>query len=152
MEQLVRTCVLSKINLRLGYHQIWVKFENISKIAFRVHYEHYEYLVMPFVVTNAPGVFLDYINRIFHSYLNRFVVVFIDDILVYSKTREEHTKHLRIVLQTLKDKQLHVKLFKCEFWMISVSFLGHVISEGRILIDPSKVEVVLEWKTPKSIF
>nr|KYP37777.1 Transposon Ty3-I Gag-Pol polyprotein [Cajanus cajan] len=91
-------------------------------------------------------------NRIFHSYLDRFVVVFIDDILVYSKTREEHVEHLRIVLQTLKEKQLYAKLPKCEFWLDSVNFLGHVISKGGIAVDPAKVEAVLEWRTPKSVF
>nr|KYP37706.1 Retrovirus-related Pol polyprotein from transposon 17.6 [Cajanus cajan] len=107
---------------------------------------------MPFGVTNVPGVFMDYMNRIFHLYLDRFLVVFIDEILVYSKTREEHVEHFRIVLQTLKEKQLYAKLPKCEFWLNSVSFLGHVISEGGIVVDPSKVEAVLEWKTPKLVF
>nr|KYP50646.1 Retrovirus-related Pol polyprotein from transposon 17.6 [Cajanus cajan] len=91
-------------------------------------------------------------NRIFHPYLDRFVVVFIDDILVYSKTREEHVENLRIVLQTLKEKQLYAKLSKCEFWLDSVNFLGHVISKGRIVVDPAKVEAVLEWITPKLVF
>jgi len=120
--------VFSKIDLRSGYHQIWVKFEDIPKTAFRTRYGHYEYLVMPFGVTNAPGVFMDYMNRDFHPYLDSFVEVFIDDILVYSKTREEHEEHLRIVLQTLKDRQLYDKLSKCEFLLEKVSFLGHVIS------------------------
>jgi len=103
MDQLVGACVFSKIDLRLCYHQIKVKPEDILKTAFRTRYDHYEYLVMPFVVTNAPSVFMDYMNKIFHPYLDSFVVVFIDDILVYSKTREEHEEHLRVVLQTLKD-------------------------------------------------
>ena len=106
MDQLVGACVFSKIDLRSGYHQIRVKSKDISKIAFRTHYGHYEYLVIPFGVTNAPCVLMDYTNKIFRPYLDNFVVEFIDDILVYSKTREEHEKHLRIVLQTLKDWQL----------------------------------------------
>nr|KYP42588.1 Transposon Ty3-I Gag-Pol polyprotein [Cajanus cajan] len=123
MDQLVGACVFSKIDLRSGYHQIRVKFEDIPKTAFRTHYGHYEYLVMPFGVTNAPGVFIDYMNRIFQQYLDRFVVVFTDDILVYSKTREEHTENLRIVMQTLKDKQLYAKFSRCEFWLNSVEQL-----------------------------
>ena len=152
MDQLVGACVFSKINLRLGYHQIRVKSEDIPKTAFRTHYGHYEYLVMPFGVTNAPGVFMDYMNRVFHPYLDSFVVVFIDDILVYSKTREEHEEHLRIVLHTLRDRQLYAKLSKCVFWLEKVSFLGHVISQGGIAVDPSKIEVVLKWESPKSVF
>nr|KYP51107.1 Retrovirus-related Pol polyprotein from transposon 17.6 [Cajanus cajan] len=152
MDQLVGACVFSKIDLRSGYHQIRVRAEDVPKTAFRTRYGHYEYLVMPFGVTNAPGVFMDYMNRIFHPYLDRFVVVFIDDILVYSKTREEHVEHLRIVLQTLKEKQLYAKLSKCEFWLDGVNFLGHVISKGGIDVDPAKVEAVLEWRTPRSVF
>ena len=143
MDQLVGACVFSKIDLRSGYHQIRVKPEDVPKTAFRTRYGHYEYLVMPFGVTNAPGVFMDYMNRIFHPYLDSFVVVFIDDILVYSKTREEHEEHLRVVLQTLKDNRLYAKLSKCDFWLEEVSFLGHVISKGGIAVDPSKVEAVM---------
>ena len=129
-----------------------MKFEDIPKTAFRTRYGHYEYLVMPFGVTNAPGVFMDDMNRIFHPYIDSFVVVFIDDILVYSKTREEHEEHLRIVLQTLRNRQLCAGLSKCEFWLDKVSFLGHVISQGGIALDLSKIEVVLKWESPKSMF
>ncbi|KAK2449424.1 hypothetical protein QL285_008622 [Trifolium repens] len=107
---------------------------------------------MPFGVTNAPGVFMEYMNRIFHSYLDKFVVVFIDDILVYSKTEEEHAEHLRIVLKTLQEKKLYAKLSKCEFWLKEVSFLGHMISKGGIAVDPSKVDAVMKWGTPESVF
>jgi len=143
MDQLVGAEVFSKIDLRSGYHQIKVKAEDISKTAFRTRYGHYEYYVMPFGVTNAPGVFMEYMNRIFHPYLDQFVVVFIDDILVYSKSEEEHAEHLRIVLQVLKEKQLFAKLSKCEFWLWEVSFLGHVISKGGIVVDTSKVNAVM---------
>jgi hypothetical protein len=151
MDQLVGAKVFSKIDLRSGYHQIRVKAEDISKTAFRTRYGHYEYSVMPFGVTNAPGVFMEYMNRIFHSFLDRFVVVFIDDILVYSKSEEEHEEHLRMVLQTLKEKKLYAKLSKCEFWLKEVSFLGHVISSGGITVDPAKVDAVLQWGTPESV-
>ncbi|GAU23275.1 hypothetical protein TSUD_281700 [Trifolium subterraneum] len=115
----------------------------------RTRYGHCEYTVMPFGVTNAPSVFMEYMNRIFHSFLDKFMVVFIDDILVYSKTKEEHKKHLRIVLQVLKEKKLYAKLSKCEFWLKEVSFLRHVISSGGIAVDPAKVDAVLQWGTPE---
>ena len=123
----------------------------MQKTAFRTRYGHYEYSVMPFGVTNAPGVFMEYMNRIFHTYLDRFVVVFIDDILIYSKCKEEHGEHLRIVLQVLKEKKLYAKISKCELWLEEVSFLGHIISGNGIVVDPSKVEAVSQWDTPKSV-
>ena len=104
MDQLVGACVFSKIDLRSGYHQIKVKDEDMQKTAFRTRYGHYEYTVMPFGVTNARGVFMEYMNRIFHAYLDRFVVVFIDDILVYSKTEEEHAEHLKIVTSVEREE------------------------------------------------
>jgi len=142
MDQLVGAKVFSKIDLRSGYHQIKVKDEDMQKTAFRTRYGHYEYKVMPFGVTNAPGVFMEYMNIIFHKYLDQFVVVFIDDILIYSKTEAEHAEHLKIVLQVLKEKKLYAKLSKCEFWLHEVSFLGHIISGHGIAVDPSKVDAV----------
>ena len=106
---------------------------------------------MPFGVTNAPSVFMEYMNRIFHAYLDLFVVVFIDDILIYSKSEEEHAEHLKIFLQVLKEKKLFAKLSKCEFWLNEVSFLGHVISGNGIAVDPAKVDAVSQWETPKSV-
>src|SRR5215468_5175529 len=106
---------------------------------------------MPFGLTNAPAVFMDLMNRIFHPYLDQFVVVFIDDILVYSKDAEEHDRHLRIVLQTLRKKQLYAKLSKCEFWLKEIAFLGHVVSTEGIRVDPKKIEAVMEWKPPRSV-
>jgi len=106
---------------------------------------------MPFGVTNAPAVFMDYMNRIFRPYLDRFVVVFIDDILIYSRTREEHADHLRIVLEVLREHQLYGKLSKCEFWLDEVQFLGHVISSRGISVDPSKIETVLKWERPQTV-
>ena len=106
---------------------------------------------MPFGVSNAPGVFMEYMNRIFHEHLDQFFVMFIDDILIYSKSQEEHVEHLRIVLQILKERKLYAKLSKCEFWLPEVSFLGHVISGNGIAVDPSKVDAVLQWEAPRSV-
>jgi len=128
-----------------------VKEKDIPKIAFRTRYGHYEYLVMPFRMTNALAVFMDDMNRVFHPYLDKFVFVFINDILIYSKSREEHADHLRTVLKILKEKELYVKLSTCEFWLEEVNFLGHVIGRGEVAVDPSKVEVVLNWEWPTTI-
>ncbi|KAA3466616.1 DNA/RNA polymerases superfamily protein [Gossypium australe] len=117
--------VFSKIDLHSGYYQLRVKDSDVSKTAFRTRYKHYEFLVMPFGLINAPTVFMDLMNRIFRPYLDRFVVVFIDDILVYSRYKNEHVDHLRIVLQTLHEKQLYAKFSNCEFWLREVDFLGH---------------------------
>nr|KYP34967.1 Transposon Ty3-I Gag-Pol polyprotein [Cajanus cajan] len=151
MDQLRGASVISKIDLRLGYHQIRVRESDIPKTAFRTRYGHYEYVVMPFGVTNALAVFMDYMNRIFRPFLDKFVVVFIDDILIYSRTPEEHGEHLRTVLEILKAKQLYAKLSKCEFWLGEVKFLGHVISAEGIAVDPAKVESVLQWERPRTV-
>ena len=151
LDQLRGAAVFSKIDLRSGYHQIRIREEDIPKTAFRSRYGHFEYVVMSFGLTNAPAIFMDYMNRIFRPYLDSFVIVFIDDILIYSKSPSEHAEHLRIVLQILKSKQLYAKLSKCSFWLNEVQFLGHVISEKGVAVDPSKVEAVLKWERPKSI-
>ena len=106
---------------------------------------------MPFGLTNVPAAFMDLMNRVFKPYLDQFVVVFIDDILVYSKSRKEHERHLSIVLQTLRDKQLYAKLKKCELWLDKVSFLGHVVTKDGISVDPGKVDVVSNWRTPNTM-
>ena len=137
--------------MRSGYHQLRVKEEDIPKIAFRIRYGHYEFLVMPFGLTNAPAIFMDLMKRVFHEYLDSFVIVFIDDILVYSKSQEEHEEHLRIVLQILRDRKLFAKLKKCEFWVDRVVFLGHVISRDGITVDPSKTETVVNWVRPINV-
>ena len=110
----------------------------MSKMAFKTQYGHYEFLVMPFGLINAPATFMDLMNRVFHPYLDQFVIVFIDDILVYSKNTKEHVFHLKTVLQTLKERQLNAKFFKCEFWLNEVVFLGHVVSRNEIFVDPER--------------
>jgi len=151
IDQLHGALVFSKIDLRLGYHQILVKVEDIQKTAFRSRYGHYEYVVMPFGVTNAPALFMDYMNRIFRPFLDKFVLVFINDILIYFRMHEEHVEHLRIVLGILREKQLFAKLSKCDFWMREVQFLGHVISAQGITVDLAKVEAMIQWECPKSV-
>jgi hypothetical protein len=135
--------VFSKIGLRSRYHQLKVQECDISKIAFILRYGLYEYTVMSFGLTNAPAYFMYLMNKVFMEYLDKFVVVFIDDILVYSRSEEEHKDHLRLVLQKLRDHKLYAKLSKCEFWLKQVAFLGHIISKGGIFMDPSKIEDVL---------
>jgi len=150
-DQLKGACVFSKIDLRLGYHQVMIKEKDVQKTAFRTRYGHYEFVVMPFGLTNAPAIFMDLINRVFRSYLDKFVVVFIDDILIYSSSQMEHAYHLREVLETLRRNKLYAKLSKCEFWLNEVVFLGHVISEKGISVDPKKIEVVLKWERPTNV-
>ncbi|XP_071924914.1 uncharacterized protein [Coffea arabica] len=127
-----------------------IKKEDIPKTAFSTRYGHFEFAVMPFGLTNAPAAFMDLMQRVFKKYLDQFVVVFIDDILIYSKTREEHVKHLEIVLQILREQKLYVKFSKCEFWLDEISFLGHKVSKEGIAVDPAKVEAVMNWKQPES--
>ncbi|KAK1619178.1 hypothetical protein QYE76_024695 [Lolium multiflorum] len=143
--------VFSKIDLRSGYHQIKIKKEDVLKTAFVSRYGHHEYLVVPFGLTNAPAIFMNLMNKIFMPYLDKFVIVFIDDILIYSKNKAEHAEHLRLVLQTLREHQLYAKLSKCEFWLDQVEFLGHIISKDGIAVNPSKVAAVLEWEAPKTV-
>ena len=120
----------------------------MPKTAFRTRYGHYEFLVMPFGLTNALATFMDLMNKVFRPYVDQFVVVFIDDILVYSKDAQEHEQHLKIVLQTLREKKLHAKLRKCDFWLKEVSFLGHVVSAEGIRVDPTNIEAIVNWKPP----
>jgi hypothetical protein len=149
-DQLKGACVFSKIDPRSGYHQLKIRATGIPKTAFITRYGLYEYTVS-FGLTNAPAYFMYLMNNVFMEYLDKFVVVFIDDILIFSKNEEEHDEHLHLVLQKLRENQLYAKLRKCEFWLKEVSFLGHIISEGGIYVDPSKVKSVLSWNTPQSV-
>nr|GEW45459.1 putative reverse transcriptase domain-containing protein [Tanacetum cinerariifolium] len=131
-----------------SYHQLRVKDEDIPKTAFRTRYGYYEFQVMPFGLTNAPAVFMDLMNRVCKPYLDKFLIVFIDDILIYSRNKEEHTNHLRIILELLRKEKLYAKLSKCDFWINIVQFLGHVIDSQGIHIDPAKIKAVKNWASP----
>ncbi|WVZ80318.1 hypothetical protein U9M48_027804 [Paspalum notatum var. saurae] len=150
-DQLGAAIVFSKIDLRSGYHQIKVREEDIPKTAFSTRYGLYEYLVMSFGLTNAPAFFMYLMNSVFMNELDKFVVVFIDDILVYSKNEQEHEEHLRIVLSRLREHKLYAKFSKCAFWLKEVAFLGHILSAKGVAVDPSKVEDVLNWKQPQTM-
>jgi hypothetical protein len=150
-DQLSRAKVVSKIDLRLGYHQIKIRSQDIPKTAFSTRYALYEYLVMSFGLMNAPAHFMYLMNSVFMPELDKFVVVFIDDILVYSENEEDHVKHLEIVLTRLREHKLYTKFSKCEFWLTKVPFLGHILSTEGIFVDPSKVQEVLDWKAPTSV-
>ncbi len=138
-DQLQRATVFSTIDLQSGYHQLKIKGENVPKTAFRTRCGHYEFAVMSFGLTNALATFMDMMNWVFRPYLDQFVVVFIDDILIYSRSDEEYEGHLRLVLQTLRDHGLFAKLKKCEFWLREISFLGHIVTASSIAVDPKKV-------------
>jgi hypothetical protein len=147
-DQLAGAKVFSKIDLHSGYHQTKIKPSNIPKTAFSTRYGLYEYLVMSFGLTNAPAYFMYLMNSVFMPELDKFVVVFINDILIYSKNLEDHARHLHIILQRLREHHLYAKFSKCEFWLDTVKFLGHTISSDGISVDPSKVQQVMDWKPP----
>ncbi|GJS17118.1 putative reverse transcriptase domain-containing protein [Tanacetum coccineum] len=148
-DQLQGSKVYSKIYLRSGYHQLRVREEDIPKTAFRTRYGHYEFQVMSFGLTNAPAVFIDLMNRVCKSYLDRFVIVFIDDILVYSKSKKEHKGRLKLILRLLKKEELYAKFSKCNFWLSKIQFLSHVIDSEGIHVDPAKIGSIKDWASPK---
>jgi hypothetical protein len=150
-DQLVGVKVFSKIDLRSNYHQIKIRASDIPKTAFSTRYGLYEFLVMSFGLTNAPAYFMYLMNSVLMPELDKFVVVFIDDILVYSKNEEEHAGHLHVVLQHLREHCLYAKLSKCDFWLKEIKFLGHTISQAGITIDPDKVQEVMNWKPPMTV-
>ncbi|GKB90089.1 putative reverse transcriptase domain-containing protein, partial [Tanacetum coccineum] len=147
-DQLQGSSVYSKINLRSGYHQLRVRDEDIPKTAYRTRYIHYDFQVMPFGLTNAPTVFMDLMNRVCKPYLDKFVIVFIDDILIHSRNEEEHANHLRIILELLKKEKLYAKFSKCDFWIRIVQFLEHLIDSQGLHVDPAKIEAVKNWASP----
>ncbi|GKC11815.1 reverse transcriptase domain-containing protein [Tanacetum coccineum] len=145
-----RSCVYSKINLRSGYHQLKVHYEDIPKTPFRTRYGHYEFQVMPFGLTNALTLFMDLMNRVCRPYLDKFVIVFIDDILIYLKTKEEHDAYLTLILELLKKEELYAKFLKCDFWLSKVQFLRHVTDSEGIHVDPAKIESIKDWESPNT--
>ena len=134
------------------YHQLRIQEQDIPKTAFRSCYSYFKFLVMPFGLTNAPTAFMDLMNRVFHPYLDKFVIIFIDDIIIYLPLREKHEEHLRIILQTLRDHCLYAKFCKCEFWLQEVKIVGHVVCSDDVSVDLSKIKAVMDWQPLKNIF
>nr|GEV97520.1 putative reverse transcriptase domain-containing protein [Tanacetum cinerariifolium] len=144
-DQLQGSSVYSKIDLRSRYHQLHIKEEDIPITAFRTRYDYFEFQVIPFGLTNTSAVFMDLMNRVCKPYLDKLLIVFIDDILVYSKDEEEHGKHLKIILELLKKERLYAKFSKCDFWLDSIQYLGHVNDRNGVHVDPEKIEAIRNW-------
>jgi hypothetical protein len=151
LDQLQKAKYFSKIDLRYGYHQMKIRPEDVAKTTFVTRYGQYEFMVVSFGLTNAPTYFMNMMNKVFMDELDKFVVVFIDDILIYLETTEEHEKHLRTVLEKLRQNQLYAKFEMCEFWLEKVAFLSHVLTADGVAMDPSKIEAVAEWKQPQNV-
>ena len=150
-DQIARSAIFSKIDLRSGYHKLRIREEDVPKTAFRTRYGYYEFLVMPFGLTNAPGAFMDLMNGVFEDFIDEFIIVFIDEILVYSKNKKEHAQHLPSVLQRFQTKKLYAKFKKYEYWLNEVVLLGHTVSKKGVAIDPAKIEAVISWQRPKNV-
>lgn len=151
MDELRGAKYFSKIDLRSRYHQIWVREQDVPKIAFRCHYGHYEFLVMPFGLTNAPATFQSSMNHTFKKQLRKFLLVFFDDILIYSRSWEEHLQQMDEVLSILGEQQLYAKMSKCEFGMTEMLYLGHVIGEQGVQVHQEKIQAILDWPTPRNV-
>ncbi|CAN4084840.1 unnamed protein product [Withania somnifera] len=140
-DRLRGAAVFSKIDLRSGYHRLHIRTGDIPKTTFRTRYGHYEFLVMSFGLTNAPRTFMDLMHRVLKPYLDLFVIVFINDILVYSRSKSDHKRHLGLIFRTLREHRLYAKFSKCEFWLDFVAFLGHIVSKDGVSIDPTKIQL-----------
>ena len=150
-DQLKGAVVFSKIELRLGYHQVHIKDEDVYKTVFRTRYGHYEIVTVPFGLTNAPATFMCLMNSVLCPYLDKFVIMFNDDILIYSKNEEENVKHLAAVLRLLREHQLYVNLSKCSFFQSEVHYLEHVVSKEGIAVDLENIRAFMEWVAPKNV-
>ncbi|XP_019096481.1 PREDICTED: uncharacterized protein LOC109130861 [Camelina sativa] len=151
LDQLRGASWFSKIDLASGYHQIPIAEQDVMKTAFQTRYGQYDFVVMPFGLTNAPATFMRLMNEVFHEYLDRFVIIFIDDILIYSRSAEEHAEHLRKVLERLREKRLFAKFSKCKFWQREIGLLGHRVSEQGMSADPEKIAAIQDWPKPTSV-
>jgi hypothetical protein len=150
LDQLKNAVYFTKLDLRSGYHQVRIAEGDAWKTAFKTKQGLFEWLVMPFGLCNAPTTFMRVMNDIFRPFLDDFVIVYLDDILVFSRTWNEHVTHVKRVLDVLKKEKLYVKLSKCDFGKTSLVYLGHIVGGGQLKIDPSKVEVIVNWPKPTS--
>ena len=150
-DQLSKAKYFSKLDLRSGYYQVRIKEGDEAKTTCVTRYGSFEFLVMPFGLTNAPATFCTLMNEVFHEYLDKFVVVYLDDIVVFSSSLEEHVQHLKLVFQKLKENQLYAKLEKCSFAQERIKFLGHIVDQGSIRMDQDKVKAIQEWQPPSSV-
>jgi hypothetical protein len=144
--------VFSKIGLSLGYHQVRIKEEYITKTTSKTIYENYEFVLVSFGISNAQTIFMCLMNGVFKEYLYKFVIFFLDDILMYSRIEEEHEKHLRMVLEVLRENQLYAKLSKCIFYQRKIHYLGHIISEEGITVDLEKIGAIRGWPSTKECY
>jgi hypothetical protein len=151
LDQLKHVVYFTKLDLISGYHQIRVDEHDIWKNSFKTKQGLFEWLVMPFGLTNAPTTFMWVMNDLFRPFIDEFVIVYLDDILIFSRTREEHVQHVRKILSTLQREKLFVKLSKCEFGKTSLVYLGYIVGGGWLKIDPSKFHVIVNWTKPTNV-